>query len=129
MATILIIDDDVQILWVMRKMLEQAGHTVMSASDGEKGFKLYHDSPTDLVITDMIMPGKSGMNIVADLLHDQPDAKIIAISGGGAIEAERYLNLARTLGAQATLSKPFSMQALLDTVQNVLARPARTVDL
>ncbi len=120
MATILVIDDDVQILWVIRKMLEQAGHTVLTAPDGEQGYKMYHDAPTDLVITDMIMPNKSGINMISDLVHDFPDIKIIAISGGGAIEAERYLRLARNLGARDTLSKPFSMQDLLAKVEAVL---------
>ncbi len=124
MATILVIDDDVQILWVIRKMLEQAGHTVITAADGEIGLKLYHDSPTDLIITDMIMPNKSGINMISDLVHDFPEVKIIAISGGGAIEAERYLNLARNLGARRTLTKPFSMQDLLAMVEEVLQLPA-----
>lgn len=120
MATILIIDDDVQMLWLLRKMLEQDGHTVISAPDGEKGMKFYRDSPSDLVITDMIMPNKSGINMISDLLNDFPEAKVIAISGGGAIEPDRYLHLATSLGAQKTLKKPFTMNALLQAVNEVL---------
>jgi two-component system chemotaxis response regulator CheY len=123
MANILIIDDDVQVLWVLRKMLEKAGHTVLSASDGEKGMHLYKNAPCDLIITDMIMPNKSGINLINDLLQEFPEARIIAISGGGAIEAERYLDIARSLGARKTITKPFSIQVLLDAVEEVLSHP------
>jgi len=123
MANILIIDDDVQVLWVLRKMLEKAGHTVLSASDGEKGMHLYKNAPCDLIITDMIMPNKSGINLINDLLQGFPEARIIAISGGGAIEAERYLDIARSLGARKTITKPFSIQVLLDAVEEVLSHP------
>lgn len=128
MASVLIIDDDVQMLWLMRKMLEQDGHNVISAPDGEKGMKFYRDSPVDLVITDMIMPNKSGINMISDLLDEFPEAKVIAISGGGAIEPDRYLHLAESLGAQKTLKKPFTMNALLQTVNQVLGLAPKKSD-
>ena len=121
MANILVIDDDVQILWVLRKILEKAGHKVISASDGEMGMQLYRNAPYDLLITDMIMPHKSGINLISDILREYPDAKIIAISGGGAIEAERYLQIAKSLGVASTITKPFSMQSLLEAVNGVLS--------
>jgi len=120
MANILIIDDDTQILWVLRKILERQGHTAISASDGEKGLQLYRTAHCDLVITDMIMPNKSGINLISDLLQEFPNVKIIAISGGGAIEAQRYLEIASSLGAKKTITKPFSMQVLIDAVNEVL---------
>lgn len=121
MANILVIDDDVQILWVLRKILEKAGHKVISATDGEMGMQLYRNAPYDLLITDMIMPHKSGINLISDILREYPDAKIIAISGGGAIEAERYLQIAKSLGVASTITKPFSMQSLLEAVNGVLS--------
>lgn len=121
MANILVIDDDVQILWVIRRILEKEGHKVISAPDGEKGMQLYQNAPYDLLITDMIMPNKSGINLISDILHDYPEAKIIAISGGGAIEAERYLQIAQSLGVVRTLTKPFSMQELTEAVKEALS--------
>ena len=121
MANILIIDDDVQILWVLRKMLEKNGHTVVSASDGEKGMQLYRNALYDLVITDMIMPNKSGINLISEMLQEFPEARIIAISGGGAIEAQRYLEVAQSIGARKCITKPFSMQSLLAAVNEVLS--------
>jgi len=124
MANILIIDDDVQILWVLRKMLEKHGHTVISASDGEKGQQLYRKAHYDILITDMIMPNKSGINLISEILQEFPEARIIAISGGGAIEAQRYLEVALSIGARKCISKPFSMKSLLDAVDEVLSSPS-----
>jgi DNA-binding NtrC family response regulator len=126
MANVLVIDDDVQILWVIRKILEKEGHKVISAPDGEVGMQLYQNAPYDLVITDMIMPNKSGINLISDILRDYPEARIIAISGGGAIEAERYLQIAKSLGVARTLTKPFSMQSLLEAVNEALSRGPET---
>ncbi|MEJ2688571.1 MAG: response regulator [Deltaproteobacteria bacterium] len=128
MASILVIDDDVQVLWVIRKILEKEGHKVISAQDGEMGLQLYRNAPYDLVVTDMIMPNKSGINLISDILRDYPEAKIIAISGGGAIEAERYLQIAKSLGVARTLTKPFSMQSLLEVVNEALSRTPETED-
>jgi len=122
MANILVIDDDVQILWVLRKILEKEGHKVISASDGEMGMHHFKNASYDLVITDMIMPNKSGINLINDIFQEYPDAKIIAISGGGAIEAERYLQIAKSLGVARTITKPFTMQSLVEAVNDVLAR-------
>lgn len=128
MASILVIDDDVQILWVIRKILEKEGHKVISAQDGKMGLQLYRNAPYDLVITDMIMPNKSGINLISDILRDYPEARIIAISGGGAIEAERYLQIAKSLGVARTLTKPFSMQTLLEVVNEALSRTPESED-
>lgn len=121
MANILVIDDDVQILWVLRKILEKEGHKVISASDGEIGLQHFKNASYDLVITDMIMPNKSGINLITDIFQEYPEAKIIAISGGGAIEAERYLQIAQSLGVARTITKPFTMQSLVEAVNDVLA--------
>ena len=120
MAHILVIDDDVVIRLMLTEMLENAGHEVQSASDGKSGLKIYQESSIDLVITDMVMPEYSGMNIISDLLQIDPEVKIIAISGGGSIEAERYLAVAEMIGAQRLLYKPFSTQELLAAVNDLL---------
>lgn len=71
----------------------------------------------DLVVTDMIMPVKDGLKFIMELIRDYPDLKILAISGGGAIKAERYLTMAGYLGDIATLEKPFKRDAFLELVR------------
>ncbi|MCK5227068.1 MAG: response regulator [Desulfobulbaceae bacterium] len=120
MARILVIDDEVEVLLMLRQILELHKHQVVSAANGEKGAELFRDSPTDLIITDMIMPEKSGIETIVELVKEFPEVKIIAISGGGAIEPERYLSLAENLGAKQTLPKPFTHEELMNAVNDVL---------
>ena len=112
MARILIIDDDVQILKLLRKILEYEGYDVVDAVDGNKGLKLYREDPTDLVITDIIMPEKEGIETIIDLRREFPEAKIVAMSGGG----QPYLHMAKGLGAMHTLSKTFGKEELLEAI-------------
>ena len=106
-------------------MLSDAGYTVTTASGGVEALKLIHNNPFDLVITDLIMPDKEGLEIIMALCRHTPRPKIIAMSGGGRIDAKEYLAPARLLGAQRTLAKPFSNAELLEAVAQVLAeKPA-----
>ena len=120
MAHVLVIDDDVVIRKLLTDMLENAGHEVHCASDGKSGLQSYQESSFDLVVTDIVMPDYSGINLITDLLQIDPDAKIIAISGGGMIDAARYLSIAEMIGAQHILYKPFSTQELLTAVNDLL---------
>ncbi len=102
-------------------MLERAGHTVCEAGDGKTGLREYRTNPADLLITDIVMPDKDGLEIILELWRDYPDAKIIAISGGGAqISSEMCLDYARVFGALKTLAKPVERKTLLDTVNELL---------
>jgi CheY-like chemotaxis protein len=92
MALILIIDDDNQFRAMLREMLERTGYEFLEASDGKEGLKLYRENPTDL-----IMPEKEGIETIIELRRDFPDVKIIAISGGGQIDAEQYLSRLKSL--------------------------------
>jgi CheY-like chemotaxis protein len=121
MARILIIDDEADIRGLYRRLLEAAGHEVIEAPDGDVGVKLYRKGRTDLIITDIIMPEKEGIQTIMELRRDFPQVKIIAISGGGtAMASATCLHLAKGLGAARTLAKPFSKQELLDSVEEVL---------
>ncbi len=120
MARILIIDDDPQILDMLGQTLEREGHEVVDAPDGKEGLKLYRENPTDLIITDLIMPEKEGIETIMELRRDFPDVKIIAISGGGQIDAEQYLSMAQKLGAQRTFAKPVERDELLKAVRELL---------
>jgi len=95
MSRILIIDDDAQILKMLRQILEREKYHVTEASNGKEGLRLYRENPADLVITDIIMPEKEGIEIIIELKRDYPDVKIIAISGGGRINPEDYLDIAK----------------------------------
>lgn len=120
MARILVIDDDDRVLAVLHQTLEREGYDVVRASDGKEGVKLYREQPTDLIITDIVMPEKEGIETIMELKQDFPEARIIAISGGGRISAEEYLLLAEKLGAARTLPKPIERQDLLRTVRELL---------
>ena len=118
--SILVIDDEESIRLLLRTLLELEGYLVLEASDGIKGQQIYRNSPTDLVITDLIMPGKEGIETIRDLRREFPDIKIIAVSGGGRIGPESYLKMAKGLGALRTLRKPFDRESLLDAVEEVI---------
>lgn len=122
MKRILVVDDEAQIRTMLTEILEQEGYEVHTAGNGEEGLDLAGKLAFDLVITDMIMPVKDGLKFIMELVRDQPDLKIIAISGGGAIKAERYLTMAGYLGDVATLEKPFKLEVLLELIRKRLAR-------
>ena len=121
MKRILVVDDEAQIRTMLTQMLEQEGYEVQTAENGEDGFNLVRKQVFDLVITDMIMPVKDGLKFIMELIKDYPDLKILAISGGGAIKADRYLTMAGYLGDIATLEKPFKRERLLELVRQQLA--------
>ena len=97
---VLVIEDEPQMRKMLKQMLEEKGCDVVEASDGNEGIKLYRANPFDLIVTDIIMPEKEGIETIMELKKDFPYVKIIAISGGGRIEPESYLNLAKQLGAK-----------------------------
>ena len=120
MAKILIIDDEEQVRLYLRRILEPEGHEVVEAPDGKVGLQLYREEPVDLIITDVFMPEKEGLEIIRELRSEYPEVKIIAISGGGRTGNLDFLPLAKTFGALRTLAKPFDRQEMLDAVQEVL---------
>ena len=120
MARILIIDDDPQILDMLGQTLEREGYDIVKALNGNEGIKLYRENHVDLIITDIIMPEKDGIETIFELRKDLPDLKIIAISGGGRIEPEEYLFVAQKLGVQRTFAKPVARAELLKAVRELL---------
>jgi len=118
--SILVIDDDEPIRELLRTILEHEGYRVLEASDGDEGLKQFTETPTDLVITDLIMPGKEGIETIRDLRRKFPGVKIIAVSGGGRIGPDSYLKMAKGVGALRTLSKPFDRTILLKAVEEVI---------
>jgi DNA-binding NtrC family response regulator len=119
--SILIIEDDALLRKMYWRFLESAGYEVVEASDGHEGVKIYQENPADLVITDLIMPKKEGIEVILALKRDHPDVKIIAISGGGKNNPESYLYMAKKLGAMQTISKPIDRKLLLKVVSECLS--------
>ncbi len=120
MKKILIIDDEEKILEMLSAMLGKEGYDVIVALDGDEGLRLYRETGADLVITDIVMPEKQGLEIIHVLKKEFPGVKIIAMSGGSYIEPEPYLDLAEDLGVEYTFAKPFDTVEFLDAVRTVL---------
>lgn len=121
MALILVIDDDEDMRMVTQEILESAGFEVVLASDGAQGLKLYRERPADLVITDILMPEKEGIETIFDLKQEFPKVKIIAVSGdSSSLKTPDYLSAASKLGADVVLRKPFESSVLLAAIGKVL---------
>lgn len=122
MAKVLIVDDEQVIRAMLREFLEDDSHEVMEAVNGEQACALYRKSPADLVITDIVMPEKNGIDMIMDLKKDYPDINIVAISGGGGITGRYdYLPIASMVGASNILSKPFSLTEMRKVLSGLLS--------
>lgn len=120
MAHILIVDDEETIRDIIAAALTFAGYQVETASNGREAVQRFERQRADLVITDLVMPEKDGIETVMELHKTQPDLPIIAMSGQSS-HSPLYLGMAKKLGARRTLAKPFSVETLLTTVKEVLA--------
>ncbi len=118
MAQILVVEDDKEIRGLMTAMLESVGHDVVSAKNGAEGVEKYRDGKIDLVITDIMMPEKDGIETIRELKKYNQEVKIIAVTG----YRGRFNRLpaAEFLGAQETLLKPFTKADLLTTIDKIL---------
>ncbi|HZY26145.1 MAG TPA: response regulator [Bacteroidales bacterium] len=120
MAKILVLDDEPSILLMIKKMLEKAGHEVDTALNGKEGMLLFDKNKPDMVISDIIMPEKEGLETIFELRRMYPDLKIIAISGGGRIGPDGYLPGAKLLGANMVFQKPLDQKEFVNAVNQLL---------
>jgi CheY-like chemotaxis protein len=120
MAKILVFDDEPSILLMLKKLLEKAGHEVEVALNGKDGMVLFEKNKPDLLITDIIMPEKEGLETIYELRRSYPELKIIAISGGGRIGPDGYLPGAKLMGANAIFTKPLIPKEFLKVVSDLL---------
>lgn len=120
MAKILVIDDDPVVRSVIRQMLAPDGHVVIEASDGVEGLKVAETEQPALVICDIIMPKKEGIETIISLSRQWPGLPVIAISGSSGKRSEYYLSMAEKLGASASLVKPFSAEVIRRAVKRLL---------
>lgn len=129
MAAILLIEDNAELLAQIQGALEAEGHAVRPAADGADGLALLAQQSFDLVITDILMPGLDGIEVLKAIRRDRPRLPVIVMSGGGRlIGREEVLFMSRSLGATATLDKPFRREALLALVARTLAAGAEDPD-
>lgn len=122
MARILVIDDDDAMRPMLQRMLERLGHDVQTEPNGAAGMKRARDWKPDLIITDLMMPEKDGMEAIVEIGRLSAPPRIIAMSGGGRLRPESLLDMARKLGASYTLTKPFSRDELKVALDHVLPR-------
>jgi DNA-binding response OmpR family regulator len=120
MHRVLIIDDEPHILLMLKKMLERSGYEVDLAANGVEGIDMFRKSNADLVITDIIMPEKEGLETIREMRRIKPDLKIIAMSGGGKVSADNYLEIARIFGASKIIEKPFTQKEIISAVRELL---------
>ncbi len=119
-ARILVIDDEYEVRVALRKILARAGHEVVEAANSEEGVRLFLQEPTDLVITDLFVPVKGGLEIIRELKANYPEVKIIVISGSAADFLRDTTSLAKQYGALRALEKPFSPEEIIEAVQELL---------
>ncbi len=121
MARILLVDDDDSVRDMLSQTLAHFGHTVVKARNGKEGLAFVQHANADLLITDIVMPEMEGLELLMELRKRKPAIKIIAISGGGRGNAADYLHTAKILGAAKVLTKPFTNEALLTAINELLS--------
>ncbi len=116
---VLVIDDDVAVRQTIALLLEDAGIDVTQAADGKEGLRAFQRSRPDLIVTDIIMPEKEGIQTITDIRKQDARVPIIAISGGGRIGNTDFLEIASKLGATVTLAKPFDPEILVALIRKL----------
>lgn len=121
MVRILVVDDEESVRDMVKAMIEPAGYDVIEAGNGAEACDACKEAPVDLIITDIVMPEKNGIDLIMDVKKEYPDIPVIAISGGGGITGRYdYLEIAKLVGAENILKKPFAMADLRSAVDNIL---------
>ena len=123
MSRIMLVDDDESFRPMLRTTLTKLGHQVREARDGDEAMAMFEQEPADIVITDIIMPGKEGLEIIGMFKIRFPGVKVIAMSGAGRVVKTNYLKLARAEGADGVLDKPFSNEQLTRMIAQLTPSP------
>jgi DNA-binding response OmpR family regulator len=124
MPRILIIEDDTSLRRALRISLERSGHEIVEAGNGREGIAAFKANPADLVITDLIMPEVEGVETIRRLREMDTKVPILATSGGGRNNPRGYLYIARHLGANQVLEKPFEIETLRTAIATLLSIPS-----
>jgi DNA-binding response OmpR family regulator len=123
---VLVVEDDDQYRKLLKEVLENFDYQVLTTANGKEAIKVFQEQAPKLVITDIIMPEKEGIETIRELRKLAPDVKIIAISGGGIGSADIYLKIAKTVGADRTIEKPMVIDDLMAAVTALL--PKKTTE-
>ncbi len=121
---ILVIDDEDMIREIVQTILRESGHEVLTATNGSEGLKILETEKVDLVITDILMPEKEGVETIFDIRFQYPHVRIIAMSGGGRMNNFDPLKIARKAGAHRVLTKPLEQDDLLNAVRDISEAPS-----
>jgi CheY-like chemotaxis protein len=119
MAKVLVVDDDQAILDIIKLWLENEGHAVSLAMDGDEALDSLNNEEFDVMITDLIMPKTEGIQLILEIRRTHKNIGIVAISGGGRNGAN-YLESAKKLGANSILSKPLAQSDVISAVENLI---------
>lgn len=118
--TVLVVDDDVVIRSYVKLILEAEGYVVLEAEDGKAALERLEAARPDLLVVDIFMPEKDGIEIIVEAREQGLTIPILAMSGGGEIHAPEFLSYAVSLGANAVLQKPFSRDQIVNTLKSLL---------
>ena len=121
MARILLVDDNAPLRAAMALGLARGGHSIQTAEDGAAGLRALAAEVFDVVVTDLLMPERDGLELIKEAHALQPQLRIIAISGGGRLRPDAYLPTAKLFGARRVLMKPFELDELMHAIADVLA--------
>ncbi len=120
MARILLIEGEPHVRKLMKEILEEEGHEIIECDNGTDGIREYKRAAIDLVVLDVLLPDKDGLDTLRELKQHHDDVKVMAISGGFVQGAIDMLPLAKRLGARHTLDKPFDLKMFLSAVKQLL---------
>lgn len=123
MASILLVDDNDDLRSLLAEALGDAGHAVTQAANGRAAIAKLRGAGFEVVVTDVVMPEADGAEVLAAMRKLPQRPRVVVISGGGQIEPTRYLQMARALGADAVLQKPFPPSRLIEVVAGLMVRP------
>lgn len=122
MVKVLLVEDDDDVRDMLSQMLTRASHEVKAAVDGDNALFMLKDFHPDVLVTDIIMPKKSGTELITEVKKNHPDMEIIAISGGGRADPIGYLDLSEDLGAAVSFAKPIDSSALLMAIDLLVVK-------
>jgi len=118
---VLVVDDNPDTRTLVKLVLERAGFEAQVAADGQRALDLQRERPADVLITDIFMPESDGIELIARFKSGFPQVKIIAMSGGGHVSKKDYLPVAKEIGADGVLQKPFAAETLVRMLRELVA--------
>ena len=128
MARILIVDDEENVRFTLVKALKSLNHEIYQAADGNAALAILAEQEIDLIVTDIFMPNREGLETIIEIRMNWPEVKLVAMSGGGRIRNTEFLDIAKKFGADLVLKKPFSMMEFRNEIGRLLNGMTRQPD-